>query len=119
METIKGYTWMNPDLQYLPSGLAICKFDLFKIPNDRNAMFPMREDDYYHIVAWEKLAELIPNVIDDDCQLYIKGYFKVNSWASYGEEFTSKSFTAKQIWLVKDGQPVDINTYQELIDKEG
>jgi single-stranded DNA-binding protein len=109
MDTIKGSLRNDPDMNYTTTGLAVTKFRIYED-------IGQHYDDDKRIVVWSELAELAEEILRENDEVYIKGYWKDRSWISSStkEEVKIREFIAKDgIWLIENGQPKDITKIQD------
>lgn len=91
---IIGNLAQDPELKYLTSGIAICKFavatNFFKKNKES-------EVEWHQIVAWGELAEICNEWLSKGSEVYIEGRIKTERWKKDEEWRYSTSIIAKKV----------------------
>jgi len=79
--TLVGRLGKNPDLSYLPSGVAVAKFSLATDESwtDKDGNKQERTE-WFNIVAWRKLAEICGKYLVKGKLVYIDGKIQTRSY---------------------------------------
>ena len=98
-----GNVGKNPEVKYSPSGTPVAKFSLatnerFK---DRNDQWQDRTE-WHHVVAWQRLAEIVGEFVAKGSKLYIEGKLQTSCWedGQSGERKYRTEIVAREIVLL-------------------
>lgn len=72
-----GRLTKDPELQYTPTGVAVCKFTLAV---DRDFSKDKKEADFIPIVVWRQLAETCANYLRKGRLVAVEGRIQVRSY---------------------------------------
>ena len=102
-----GNLGRDPEMSYLPSGTAVTKFTLAVNRRQRNKEGGERQEetDWFHIVAWEKLAEICNNYLHKGSKVFIQGRMQ-------SHKYTDKNGVERIVWEV-------IANELEMLDPKG
>jgi single-strand DNA-binding protein len=99
-----GRLGIEPEMSYLPSGTAITKFTLAVNRRQRSKEGGERQEetDWFHIVAWEKLAEICNNYLHKGSKVFIEGRMQ-------SRKYTDKNGVERISWevIASDMQMLD------------
>ena len=74
-----GRLTREPELKYLPSGIAITKFSLAVDRNFKNKAGE-KEADFIDIIVWRQLAEICANNLDKGRLVSVEGALQIRSY---------------------------------------
>jgi single-strand DNA-binding protein len=84
-----GNVGKDPEVKYTPNGVALAKFSMatnerFK---DKSGEWQDRTE-WHNVVAWQRLAEIVNEYVQQGAKLYIEGKLQTSSWEdrNNGEE---------------------------------
>ncbi len=98
-----GHAGKDPEVRYTPSGVALATFSLatnerFK---DRNDEWQERTE-WHNVVAWQRLAEIVGEYVQQGSRLYIEGRLQTSSWEdrTSGQQKYRTEIVARDIVLL-------------------
>ena len=76
-----GNLGANPELQYLPSGQAVCEIRLatshtYKDRNDQ----PQEQTEWHRVKTWGKTAENCSKFLEKGSKIYVEGKLQTRTW---------------------------------------
>ena len=78
---IVGNVTRDPELRYTPNGQAVCSFGVATNRRWRDKEGNNQEQTEFHnIVAWQKLAELMAQLVHKGSKIYVEGRMQTRSW---------------------------------------
>ncbi len=78
-----GYLGNDPEMRFTASGRAVATFSLAVSRGWTNADGERQEEtEWFHIVAWGRLAELCKKRLHKGSRIYVEGRFQTRSWES-------------------------------------
>ncbi len=76
-----GHLGQDPELKYLPSGVAVTTFSLAVSRNWRTPDGEQREEtEWFRCVAWRQLAETATQYLRKGRQVYVEGRLRTRRW---------------------------------------
>lgn len=76
-----GNLTRDPDLRYIPSGVAVCTFGLATNRQWTDSEGAAQESTEFHrLVAWGKLAEICSQLLFKGRKIYIEGRLQTREW---------------------------------------
>ncbi len=76
---LTGRLTRRPEMRYTPSGVAVAQFALAVERPFTNAQ-GQRETDFFDIVVWRKLAEIVSNNLDKGRLVGVRGRLQTRSY---------------------------------------
>lgn len=111
-----GWLGNDPELRTLPSGAAVCKFDIAVKrygPNDANGR-PTAETEWVSVEVWEKLGDLCNRYLHKGSRALITGYLRSESWTDKGtNQPRSRTFVRGVQVLFLDARPAGADSAVE------
>ncbi len=87
--TLIGRLGKDPEMKYIPSGVAVTKFSLatnrYTKPQDAGTQ-GQEETDWHNVVAWDKLADTCNQYLHKGSLVYIEGRLQTRSWEQDGQK---------------------------------
>ncbi|MGI8587291.1 MAG: single-stranded DNA-binding protein [Chloroflexia bacterium] len=87
--TLIGRLGKDPEMKYIPSGVAVTKFSLatnrYTKPQDGSTQ-GQEETDWHNIVAWDKLADTCNQYLHKGSLVYLEGRLQTRSWEQDGQK---------------------------------
>jgi single-strand DNA-binding protein len=77
-----GRLGQDPELKYMPSGMAICNFSLATSESwkDKNSGQKQEKTEWHRVVVWAKQAEFCQQYLAKGRQVYIEGKLQTRTW---------------------------------------
>lgn len=76
-----GNLGKDPELSYIPSGIAVAKFSLATSERWRDENNNLQErTEWHNIIAWRKLAEICNQYLKKGSKVFIEGRIQTRSW---------------------------------------
>lgn len=76
-----GNLTRDPDLRYIPSGVAVCTFGLATNRQWTDSEgTPQESTEFHRLVAWGKLAEICSQLLFKGRKIYIEGRLQTREW---------------------------------------
>ena len=76
-----GNTGKDPEVSFLPSGMAVAKFGLATSDKFKDKQGNQHErTEWHNLVAFGKLAEIIRDYVKKGNKLYVEGSLRTSSW---------------------------------------
>ena len=76
-----GNTGKDPEVSFLPSGMAVAKFGLATSDKFKDKQGNQQErTEWHNLVAFGKLAEIIRDYVKKGNKLYVEGSLRTSSW---------------------------------------
>jgi single-strand DNA-binding protein len=97
-----GHLGKDPEVKYLASGAAVCRFSLATNETFKNkAGEPQKRTEWHSIVAWGKLAEICGEYLTKSKQVYIEGSIRTGKWTGRdGNERKSYDILARYMQML-------------------
>jgi single-strand DNA-binding protein len=97
-----GFLGKDPDIRYLASGAAVCRFSLATNETFKNKAGEVQKRTEWHsIVAWGKLAEICGEYLTKSKQVYIEGSIRTGKWQDRdGNERKSYDIVARYMQML-------------------
>lgn len=98
--TMEGRLVANPELQFLPSGAALCKFRVAANDRKRNAQTGQYEDGdpiFLSVTCWRNMAENVAETVQQGDLVVITGRLKQRDYEVEGQRRTSYEIDADDI----------------------
>jgi len=79
--TLLGHVGKDPEVKYLPSGMAVAKFSIATNENfkAKNGEWEERVE-WHNVVAFDKRAEVLGRYVKKGDRLYVEGKLRTSSW---------------------------------------
>ena len=89
---VLGHLGRDPELKYIPSGMAVCKFSVAtnEYWTDKSGQKQERTE-WHRIVVWDKQAERCSQYLAKGKQVFIEGRLQTSSWE--GQDGTKRYST--------------------------
>lgn len=102
--TLVGRIATEPEFKTLPSGTSMARFRVISNDRRKNAFGEWEDHDTsgWNVVAWDRLAENISNVLTRGEQVIIQGTIKEISWLDNSTGDRRYSFEIKAQHIGKD-----------------
>ncbi len=82
-----GHVGKDPELSYIPSGAAVCKFTLATNESykgdDGNLV---EKTEWHNITAWRKLAEICSTYLKKGSKVYLEGKIQTDTYEKDGKK---------------------------------
>jgi len=78
--TLLGRLGKDPELSYVPSGAAVCKFSMATSRSFKKGDEWKEETDWHNIVCWGKTAEAAGTYLTKGSQVYAEGRIQTRSY---------------------------------------
>ncbi|MBI4547876.1 MAG: single-stranded DNA-binding protein [Ignavibacteriae bacterium] len=76
-----GNLGKDPELSYIPSGVAVAKFSIATNERWKDQDGNLQErTEWHNIVAWRKLAEICGQYLKKGSKIYVEGKLQTRSW---------------------------------------
>jgi single-strand DNA-binding protein len=117
-----GNVGKEPEIRYLDSGVALCKFPLatnekYKNKNGEN----VKNTEWHNIILWRKLAEIAEKYVKKGDLLYLEGKIRTRS---YDDKEGNKRYITEVIvdnmqmlGKKQSGEGADTESYQEQMEE--
>lgn len=107
--TLIGNLTRDPEMRYTPQGTAVCTFGLATNRSWTTESGEKREDTEFHrVVAWNKLAEIISQLLFKGRKVYIEGRLQTRSWTGQdGNQRQTTEIIAEDMIILDNKQAED------------
>lgn len=78
--TLVGHLGKDPELSFIPSGAAVCKFSLATEHSYKKGDDWIKEAEWHNIVAWGKTAEYCGASLKKGQPCLVQGRIKTREW---------------------------------------
>ncbi len=104
---IIGNLGRDPEMRYTPSGKPVTSFSVVVSRTWTSAEGDHREEhQWFHVVAWGKLAEICKSHLHKDQQVYVEGPIHTRSWEDKdGKSHYQTEVVADKMILLGDRHP--------------
>ena len=113
---IIGNLGTDPEMRYTPSGKPVTSFRV-AVNTTFRARDGERQDDteWFTVVAWDRLAELVNQYLSKGRRAYIEGRFKSRRWEGQDGEprFANEIIATSVLFLDRGGDSVDEGPAEE------
>ncbi len=76
-----GNLGRDPEMRYLPSGHPVTEFSVASTRRWKSADgTPREETEWFHVVAWDRLAELCNEWLRQGRRVYVEGRLRTRAW---------------------------------------
>jgi single-strand DNA-binding protein len=76
-----GNLGRDPEMRYLPSGHPVTEFSVASTRRWKASDgSPREETEWFHVVAWDRLAELCNEWLRQGRRVYVEGRLRTRSW---------------------------------------
>lgn len=110
-----GNVGKDPEVKYTPSGTPVAKFSLAtnEAYKDKSGEWQERVE-WHNVVAWQRLAEIVGEYVQQGRKLYIEGRLQTSNWEDKqsGDKKYRTEIIAQSILLLGNGNGQH-NTEQE------
>ena len=91
-----GFLGKDPEITYLPSGVAITKFSIAT-----SEKYKDKETTQWHnITTWDKLAEICAEHVRKGKQVYIEGRIEYRTWEKDGIKHNATEIVADKMQML-------------------
>lgn len=88
--TVVGNAVADPELRFLPSGVAVCNLTIASTPRVKDGdAWVDGEAMFVRCAVWRRAAENVAETVTKGMRLMVQGRLKVRSYESNGEKRTS------------------------------
>lgn len=94
---ILGNLGQKPELSYLASGMAICKFSLATSKKKKDGS---EVTSWHRCTAFDKSAEIIAQYVDKGHQLYVQGELSYGSYDKDGQTHYTTDIIVNQFTFI-------------------
>ncbi|HFD38349.1 MAG TPA: single-stranded DNA-binding protein [Anaerolineae bacterium] len=103
--TLIGFVERPPELRYTNEGQAVAAFSLSTHRRwTTNAGETRQATEWFHIVAWGKLAKVASRQLKEHQRLYAEGHLQTRSWAdAYGQRQSRTEVVASKLIPLENG----------------
>lgn len=100
-----GHLGKDPELSYIPSGAAVCKFSLATNESykgdDGNWV---EKTEWHNITAWRKLAEICSQYLKKGSKVYLEGKLQTETYEKDGKKnYYTKIVASEMVMLDSKG----------------
>lgn len=93
---ILGNVTRDPELKYLESGTAVCKFGLAQNRKYKSNGEDKEEVNFFDMEAFGKLAEVIAEHVTKGKQILTESRVKLDTWETDGQK------RSKHVWVLEN-----------------
>ena len=91
-----GRVTFDPEMRTTPTGLAVCNIGI-AVERDYKNDQGNKETDFFSIVVWKKLAELVSQYVGKGSLIGVSGRLQSRKYERNGENRTSVEIVAESI----------------------
>lgn len=103
-----GNVGKDPELRYTASGVPVVTFSLATSEMWKDKDGTQRErTDWHNIVAWNKLAEIIQEIVKKGSRLLVEGKIQTRSYEKNGEKRSVMEIVADNVLLLDGRKNID------------
>jgi single-strand DNA-binding protein len=105
--TLLGNCGKDPDIRYTPSGKPVAKLSLAINENYKDNQGNWQERTHWiSVVAWQRLAEVVGDYVQQGTKLYVHGRLNTESWEDRrsGEKRYRMSVVAEKLIVLSNGR---------------
>jgi single-strand DNA-binding protein len=98
-----GNVGKDPEVKYTPNGTAVAKFSIATNERYKDRAGEWQERvEWHHIVAWQRLAEIVGEYVAQGSKVYIEGKLQTSSWddKQSGEKKSRTEIVARELLLL-------------------
>lgn len=109
-----GNLGKDPEVKYTPNGTPVAKFSIATNERYKDRAGEWQERvEWHHIVAWQRLAEIVGEYVAQGSRVYIEGKLQTSSWEDKhsGEKKYRTEIVARDLLLL--GAPPDDDDEQK------
>lgn len=102
-----GNLTKDPELRYTPQGTAVCNFSVATNRSWKDKSGEVKEAATFHrIVAWDKLAEIVSQLLQKGSKVYIEGRIDTRQWQDQeGNNHSITEIVSNEVILLGGGIP--------------
>ena len=94
---LSGRMTRDPELKYLPSGMAITTFGLaWEHRREKDGAWES-ETEFFEIITWDKLAERVGDKLYKGCPVTIEGRLTQDRWEKDGKQHSRVKVTGFKV----------------------
>lgn len=116
-----GHVGKDPELKFIPSGLAVCSFSLAT-----NESYKDKEGnqvdrvEWHKLVVWGKQAEIAGKYLKQGAQIFVEGKLQTRSWEKDGQKHYMTEIVVSNFQMIGkgDGAPVKSNDDEKPFGKD-
>lgn len=98
--TVCGNATADAEIKWLPSGVAVCSFNLACTPRvKQNDQWVDGETVFYRVSVWRQMAENVVESVLRGTRVLVHGRLRVRSYEKDGERRTSVEIDAEHVGL--------------------
>ena len=98
-----GHLGQEPDLRWLPSGMAVCNVSVATSESwsDKNTGEQREETEWHRVTLWAKLAEIAAQYLHKGDKVFLEGKLKTRKWQDQqGQERYSTEIHADNLLML-------------------
>ena len=93
-----GHLGADPEMRYLPSGVAVCNFSVATTRKWSGDNGPMEKTTWFRVAAWRKLGETCNQYLSKGRLVLVEGEVEATAWTTKdGEARASLELTARSV----------------------
>lgn len=102
---LMGNLTRDPELRTTPGGQSVCSFSLAVNRSWQDQSGQLQEAvDYFDIVAWGKLGELVNQYLSKGRKCLVQGRLSQRSWEKDGQKHSKVEVVANDVTFLDGGQ---------------
>lgn len=116
-----GNLGRDPEMRYLPSGHPVTEFSVASTRRWKASDgTPREETEWFHVVAWNRLAELCNEWLRQGRRVYVEGRLRTRSWETPDgqKRYRTEIIATDVIMLDQRDREAEIGTESELVEPE-
>ena len=99
---IIGNVGSEPEMRFTPNGTPVTSFSVAVNERFKSGEEWQEKTEWFHIVAWQKLAETCNQFLTKGKQIYIEGKLQTRSWEGDGQKkYRTEIIASKVLFLGK------------------
>lgn len=103
---LAGNLTRDPELRYLPSGMAVCEFAIAVNRTRKSSSGEQKEEVLFmDVTAFGKQAELISEYLQKGRAVYVEGYLRREEWTGQDGQKRNKMSTVLEKFQFMDSRP--------------
>ncbi|HET7034363.1 MAG TPA: single-stranded DNA-binding protein [Thermomicrobiaceae bacterium] len=97
-----GHVGREPEMRYTPSGKPVTEFSLAVNRRRRGAEGEAADEtDWFRIIAWDRLAEIVDQYVTKGRQVYVEGRLQIRRYTDReGQERTAVEVVANDLQML-------------------
>lgn len=103
--TLIGNLTRDPEVRYLPSGVAVCELNIAVNSSyfNKKTNQKVEECDFFGVVCWNKTAELAGQYLSKGRSIFVSGRLKNESYEKDGKRVTKTKIVAEDLQFLGGG----------------